>query len=137
MDAPDEMHYRDCGSIGGGWPHPASAHALDELVEAVAQVLLPWLLPPTRASIDYPLSAARAVLSVPALAEVIARDAKVQEIAPDVVWLAKLARSGSWPGGMAQAVETAASRVIRMLGTDSDRAAQESVTAALYPEAGK
>lgn len=57
-----------------------SADAPDELVEAVAQVLLPWLLPPTRASIDYPLSAARAVLSVPALAEVIARDAKVREI---------------------------------------------------------
>ena len=58
--------------------------APDEMVEAVAQVLLPWLLPPTRVSIDYPLSAARAVLSVPALAEVIARDAKVREMWPVV-----------------------------------------------------
>ena len=112
--------------------------APDELVEAVAQAIHggDWDRV-FECGRDAWRESARAVLSVPALAEVIARDAKVLEIAPDAVWLAKLARSGSWPGGMAQAVETAASRVIRMLGTDSDRAAQESVTAALYPEAGK
>ena len=57
--------------------------APDEMVEAVAQVLLPWLIPPTRVSDNYPLSVASAVLSVPALAEVIARDAKAREIVDD------------------------------------------------------
>jgi hypothetical protein len=22
----EDMHYKDCGAVGGGWPHPASAH---------------------------------------------------------------------------------------------------------------
>ena len=26
MTEAPEFHYYDCGEIGGGWPHPASAH---------------------------------------------------------------------------------------------------------------
>ena len=117
--------------------------APDGMVEAVAEALFhrwygaEWSDVQANPIVDQYRDRARIVLSVPALAEVIARDTKVREIAPDAVWLAKLARSGSWPGGMAQAVENAVSRVIRTLGTDDDRAAQEAVTAALYPEAGK
>ena len=79
---------------------------------------------------------ARAVLSVPVVRDALARDAQVREAAADAVWMAKLARGSSWPGEMAQAVDNAAERVIRALGTDGDRAALDAVTAALYPSPG-
>lgn len=74
---------------------------------------------------------ARAVLSVPALRDALARDAQVREIAPDAVWMAKLARGGSWPGGMAHAVDQAANKVIAALGDDVDRSALDAVAATL------
>ena len=120
MDAPDEMHYRDCGSIGGGWPHPASAHAPDEMVEAVAEGLFrhwygaEWGDVQANPIADQYRAQARAVLSVPVLAEVIARDAKVREIV-DEPWGDDLTLS--------QAGRLALSAVERI--------------AALYPEAGK
>ena len=80
--------------------------------------------------------AAAAVLAVPVVRDALARDAQAQKAAADAVWMAKLARSGSWPGGMAQAVDSAAERVIRALGTDDDRAALDAVSAALCPSPG-
>lgn len=72
------------------------------------------------------------VLSVPSVAEVFARDAKVRELREDVTWLAKLAQGSSWPGEMAHRVQRAADRVVHEFGTDADRAA----IAALYSEDG-
>ena len=54
------------------------------------------------------------------------------QAAEDVVWLAKLAQSSSWPGEMADRVQRAADRVVREYGSDADRAA----LAALYSEDG-
>lgn len=45
------------------------------------------------------------------------------EVVRDAVWLAKLARGSSWPGEMAERVESAAERVIGAMGTDADRLA--------------
>ena len=103
--------------------------APDEMVEAVAQAIWehdgPFLLwrQLTEPVKDVSRERARAALSVPALAEVIARDAKVREIAADAVWLAKLAQGSSWPGEMADRVQRAADRVVSELGSDADRAA--------------
>ncbi len=72
------------------------------------------------------------IFSVPSVAEVFARDAKVRELAEDIVWLAKLAQGSSWPGEMADRVQRAADRVVSELGSDADRAA----IAALYSEDG-
>ena len=79
-----------------------------------------------------PLECRRSLASVPSVAEVFARDAKVRELREDVAWLAKLAQGSSWPGEMAHRVQVAADRVIREFGTDADRAA----IAALYSEDG-
>ena len=120
MDAPDEMHYRDCGSIGGGWPHPASAHAPDEMVEAVAEGLFrhwygaEWGDVQANPIADQYRAQARAVLSVPVLAEVIARDAKVREIVEE--W-----RVTPWAGPLAETADLTFTTDI----------------AAMYPEAGK
>lgn len=103
----------------------------DEIVEAVAQAIHAKVCGCPLALVTGDLSgrsergtsyraAARAVLSVPALAEVIARDAKVRELADDAVWLAKLARGSSWPGEMADRVQRAADRVVSELGSDAD-----------------
>jgi hypothetical protein len=73
--------------------------------------------------------AADAVLAVPAIADALARDAKVAE---DIVWLAKLAQGSSWPGEMADRVQRAADRVVLEYGSKADRAA----IAALYPSPG-
>ena len=91
--------------------------ASDELRRTVAGLLAPFL--------DYntsPIVAADAVLAVPAIADALARDARVAEIARDAVWMAKLASGASWPGEMAHRVQQAADRVISALGTDADRA---------------
>ena len=110
--------------------------APDEMVEAVAEALrVERRIQDERddpyAFYDYWPDMARAALAVPALAEVIARDAKVRELAEDIVWLAKLAQGSSWPGEMAERVEQAANRVIREYGSDADRAALEAVAAML------
>lgn len=47
------------------------------------------------------------------------------DVIRDAVFLAKLARGSSWPGGMAQRVESAAERVIGALGDDADRRSLE------------
>jgi len=47
----------------------------------------------------------------------------LDEVFRDAVWLAKLARGSSWPGEMAERVESAAERVIGAMGTDADRLA--------------
>ena len=115
----------------------------EAMVEAVAQVLWEGNSTPfiCWADLSEPLremqyEQARSALSVPVVRDALARDAQAQKAAADAVWMAKLARGGSWPGGMAQAVDSAAERVIRALGTDDDRAALDAVTAALYPSPG-
>lgn len=43
-----EFHYQDCGEVGGGWPHPASAHDADEhaqVRERVAEALYRFACP--------------------------------------------------------------------------------------------
>lgn len=115
----------------------------EAMVEAVAQAMyegtpnhvLTWATITDTARTNYG-HMARAVLSVPVVRDALARDAQAQKAAADAVWMAKLARGGSWPGGMAQAVDSAAERVIRALGTDDDRVALDAVIAALYPSPG-
>ena len=113
----------------------------EAMVEAVARAINAadneWAdAPRTTPHEVWPTHVARAALSVPVVRDALARDAQVREAAADAVWMAKLARGSSWPGEMAQAVDNAAERVIRALGTDGDRAALDAVTAALYPSPG-
>jgi len=96
-------------------------------VEAVAEVLAqnrnPFpLYPPTVMGLDR--DEARLMLATPVVAD-WRRDAeRLRNLAArfdDVVWLAKLAQGSSWPGEMAQQVQSAVYRVINEFGSDADR----------------
>lgn len=102
----------------------------DELVEALLHRIKVGLATvPAGGPTDRLLQQCSEVIR--ALRDALARDAQMREIAPDAVWMAKLARGGSWPGGMAHAVDQAANKVITALGDDADRAALDAVASVL------
>ena len=137
----ENPHNHVCHACGYSMLPTGDVSALDDIIDAA---LAPMdeaenryfgitVAEPLDTEAAYPRleAMARAVLSVPALRDALARDAQVRDIAPDAVWMAKLARGGSWPGEMAERVERAANRVITALGDDADRAALDAVASML------